>query len=254
MLLLKKTYWTPLKLLGIFGFYISSTSLLGWYAHSASEFPAQTGIGFFDIYPLFEGIIGSTTALLFFVVLFFVSLYLVFHISYRKILGRTYAHISQVAQNSIITRNERSETPTKERPSRESSTKTQKIEAELEAIQSKKKRIDAPEKPIESPTTSENTGAKIIGNLFGKGSVQHETKIPVHDKSGKIIESPKIKEDSTPKVSKPISGWDFPSVELLNKPRKANPISPEEIREKALIIQKTLLQFGIEVEMERECV
>ena len=41
---------------------------------------------------------------------------------------------------------------------------------------------------------------------------------------------------------------------MLNKPKKANPISKEEIREKALIIQKTLLQFGIEVEMEEECV
>lgn len=40
----------------------------------------------------------------------------------------------------------------------------------------------------------------------------------------------------------------------MHTPPKKNSISPEEIQEKALIIQKTLLQFRIEVEMEKACV
>lgn len=64
----------------------------------------------------------------------------------------------------------------------------------------------------------------------------------------------KLKEKT--EVTRSISNekWDFPSTQLLNKPYKKNIISPEEIREKALIIQKTLLQFGIEVEIEEECI
>jgi S-DNA-T family DNA segregation ATPase FtsK/SpoIIIE len=48
--------------------------------------------------------------------------------------------------------------------------------------------------------------------------------------------------------------WDFPSVKLLNEIVHKNPVTPEEIEEKSLIIQRTFLQFGIDVEMEEECV
>lgn len=69
----------------------------------------------------------------------------------------------------------------------------------------------------------------------------------------KISEKNPDEKKNLPKNST-LKGWKFPSLDLLNKPKKQNPISPAEIREKALIIQKTLLQFGIEVEMEEECV
>ena len=48
--------------------------------------------------------------------------------------------------------------------------------------------------------------------------------------------------------------WDFPSTKLLNEIEHKNLVSPEEIEEKSLLIEKTLLQFGIEVDMEGESV
>lgn len=93
-----------------------------------------------------------------------------------------------------------------------------------------------------------------ITENFRENILKSDKKIPLQDATGKIISKPKEEKEISEKISKPLTGWKFPSIELLDKPKKANPISKEEIREKALIIQKTLLQFGIEVEMEEECV
>jgi len=48
--------------------------------------------------------------------------------------------------------------------------------------------------------------------------------------------------------------WDFPATNLLNIIEHRNPISPEEVEEKSLIIQKTFLQFGIDVTMRDQCI
>lgn len=48
--------------------------------------------------------------------------------------------------------------------------------------------------------------------------------------------------------------WDFPSTKLLNQVEHRNLVSPDEIEEKSILIQKTLLQFGIDVDMEGESV
>ena len=143
--------------------------------------------------------------------------------------------------------------------------RVEEINSELENIRQEKEKIRDDE-----PTM----GAKILSGIFKNPrentdsdaqnfeisekkkpactTIVPDKKIPLTDTSGKIIS--KEKETSAPKIVKPLSGWKFPSTQLLDRPKKANPISPEEIREKALIIQKTLLQFGIEVEMEKECV
>ncbi len=48
--------------------------------------------------------------------------------------------------------------------------------------------------------------------------------------------------------------WDFPSVDLLNDITNNNTITEAEIEEKSLIIQRTFLQFGIDVTMKGQCV
>ena len=65
---------------------------------------------------------------------------------------------------------------------------------------------------------------------------------------GKVIES-KVKPQSVD-----FGTWDFPSVKLLNHIEHRNLVSPDEIEEKSILIQKTLLQFGIDVDMEGESV
>ena len=72
-------------------------------------------------------------------------------------------------------------------------------------------------------------------------------KVPLETPEGKVIES------KTPK-SVDFGTWDFPSLQLLNDVKHINMVTPDEIEEKSLLIQKTFLQFGIDVEMEDECV
>lgn len=75
-----------------------------------------------------------------------------------------------------------------------------------------------------------------------------EKKIAIETSDGKTIES------KTPTKSVDFGTWDFPSIKLLNEVEHKNLVSPDEIEEKSLLIQKTFLQFGIDVEMEEECV
>ena len=72
-------------------------------------------------------------------------------------------------------------------------------------------------------------------------------KVQLETPEGKVIES------KTPK-SVDFGTWDFPSLQLLNDVKHINMVTPDEIEEKSLLIQKTFLQFGIDVEMEDECV
>lgn len=61
-------------------------------------------------------------------------------------------------------------------------------------------------------------------------------------------------ESKSPAKAVDFGTWDFPSVKLLNAIEHKNLVSGDEIEEKSILIQKTFLQFGIDVEMEEECV
>jgi S-DNA-T family DNA segregation ATPase FtsK/SpoIIIE len=73
-------------------------------------------------------------------------------------------------------------------------------------------------------------------------------KIPLETPEWKVIES------KHPAKWIDFWTWDFPSLKLLNDIQHINVVSAEEIEEKSLLIEKTFLQFGIDVEMEDECV
>ncbi len=88
------------------------------------------------------------------------------------------------------------------------------------------------------------SGKSILSNAFS-GLTK---KIPLETQDGKIIES----KNKSQVVD--FGAWDFPSVKLLNSIEHKNLVSPDEIEEKSILIQKTLLQFGIDVEMEGESV
>lgn len=99
----------------------------------------------------------------------------------------------------------------------------------------------AKEKREEKPPLS---GKAIISNAFS-GLTK---KVPLETIDGKVIES------KTPAKAVDFGTWDFPSTKLLNEIEHKNTVSPDEIEEKSILIQKTFLQFGIDVEMEEECV
>lgn len=261
MILLRKTEWNALKGFGMLGFFVSVTSLLGWFSRENS--PKM----FFNIYDPLQNMVGPAMAFIFLLAILLVSLYLIFQLSYAKILKNVGHHTKNAISNMRIPQEdfpEIVEISEKKKP-RKSANRVEEINSELENIRQEKEKTRDDE-----PTM----GAKILSGIFknprenmddepenlkisekkksSRATIIPDKKIPLTDTSGKVIS--KEKENPAPKIAKPLSGWKFPSTQLLDRPKKANPISPEEIREKALIIQKTLLQFGIEVEMEKECV
>lgn len=154
---------------------------------------------------------------------------------------------------------------------------TESLDKELEEVRKRK---------ISNTEDNAPLGAKILGKVlknslknnenpeeevvtpsvkrppfFEKKYTEYEKHIPIHDANGNKIEHKENDKTNSDKNSenlstegKVLSGWKFPALNLLFTPKKHSPISANEIREKALIIQKTLLQFGIEVKMEGECV
>ena len=112
--------------------------------------------------------------------------------------------------------------------------KAEELERKLETIQKSR------EKTSEKPPIN---GKSILGNTLSTLT----KKIPLETNDGKIIEQ-------KPKHHVDFGSWDFPSIKLLNEIEHRVVVSPEEIEEKSLLIEKTLLQFGIDVEMEGESV
>lgn len=113
--------------------------------------------------------------------------------------------------------------------------KNEDLERKLAAIQKHK---------TPPPVKSEPRGASMIKSALGLT----EKKIPIEDKDGHVIES------RTPPKTVNFGAWEFPSFKLLNEIVHKNSVSADEIEEKSLLIQKTLLQFGIDVDMEGESV
>lgn len=127
LLLIKKTDWNPIKLAGILVFYISLTSLFGWYSPTSA---------FFDIFTPTEKVLGNAVALIFFLVLFFVSLYTVFGISYKKIFQNTFEVTKNSWQNMKNARQfDDEEDEIIPQKIAKKSAKADKINAELEQIQ-----------------------------------------------------------------------------------------------------------------------
>ncbi len=114
--------------------------------------------------------------------------------------------------------------------------KAEELERKLATIQKAK-----------NPVKEEKSG--LSGRSILSNALSGLTKkIPLETQDGKVIES-KNKSQAVD-----FGTWDFPSLKLLNDIQHKNLVSPDEIEEKSILIQKTLLQFGIDVDMEGESV
>ena len=84
--------------------------------------------------------------------------------------------------------------------------------------------------------------------IFGSSSTEEAPKKPPIQTS--IHDIKNIPDDSKKEIHKPDFGkWEFPSLNLLDVVSHVNVISPEEVEQKSLEIQKTLLHFKIDVDM-----
>lgn len=232
MILVKKASWSASRAVGILLFYIATSSLIGWYTKKVTWY--------LDIYKPLEEYLGKSSAFLAILVTWFASVYLTLRISYRTLLSKVRESVPSfrdVRESVLPTREDEygDEVPQKKPRSDDVyKRKAEELERKLENIQ--KSREKSPDKPAVN-------GKTIIGNALASLT----KKIPLETNDGKIIEQ-------KPKHTVDFGTWDFPSVILLNEIEHRAVVSPEEIEEKSILIEKTLLQFGIDVEMEGESV
>lgn len=125
--------------------------------------------------------------------------------------------------------------------------KRREIEIELDKIRKERER----EKRGELPKNPAQT------DIFG--APKH---VPIEKKSSKGLiasmfgtsEEPAsgTKADSKSKGTPDFGEWEFPPVTLLNQIQHMNTVSDSEIKEKSKLIERTLLEFSISVEMAGE--
>ncbi len=233
MILIKKASWSGSRAVGILLFYIATSSLIGWYTKKET--------GYLDIYKPLEAYLGKSSAFLAIIATWFASLYLTLRISYRTILSKVRESVPsfrEVRESVLPSREDDYEEdgPPKKKLKWDDAykRKAEELEKKLENIQKSR------EKTQEKPSVNWKS---ILGNALSSLT----KKIPLETSDGKIIEQ-------KPKHHVDFWSWDFPSVKLLNEIEHRAVVSAEEIEEKSLLIEKTLLQFGIDVEMEGESV
>jgi DNA segregation ATPase FtsK/SpoIIIE, S-DNA-T family len=231
MIIVKKASWSGSRLVGILLFFLSVTSLLGMYQRDT--------IGFFDLHAQAVRFFGQSATILGFATLVFASIWMSLRISYRDILSKVRSSVPSLSsmRNAVLPDDDYDDTPVKKVKLDDTyKRKTEELERKLANIQKSK-----------SPAKEEKiavSGKSILSNAFS-GLTK---KVPLETVDGKKIES-KVKSQSVD-----FGSWDFPSVKLLNQIEHKNLVSPDEIEEKSILIQKTLLQFGIDVDMEGESV
>jgi DNA segregation ATPase FtsK/SpoIIIE, S-DNA-T family len=226
MILVKKASWSLWRLVGLFLFFASVTSIL-WFSRNVPQW-------IFDLHANLGPLLGRTTAILACVFGFFASLYLTLRISYRTILSRvreSMPSISSVRESLKYDTEEEIKKPTKLDSAYKK--KAEELEEKLAHIQASKQK----------EAKKEISGKTILQNAISWLT----KKVPIETSEG-IVESKR------PKKWIQFGSWDFPGLNLLNTIEHKNLINASEIEEKSILIQKTLLQFGIDVEMEGESV
>ena len=235
--------------LGLLFFWISSVSLWSYFDGGKNFF--------FDIHgPLITWFDKIPALTLLFGFLFF-SLYLLFHVSYRKILSQFgeaggYAYRKQIEMlntfsDSIRERQEEKK-PLSPKEEKRLRNRNEELENKIEKLSGKK--------PIDAHN-AENEGQSFFEKLRNRGSLLESKPLmnqSILAKTNSTTRSVPIitKNVSTDKHGdiKPFQGsWQYPRSDLLMYHPKGKPLTREEIELQSAIIERTLLQFGIEVSM-----
>lgn len=133
MILVKKASWSASRAVGILLFYITSSSLIGWYTKSVS--------GYLDIYKPLEEYLGKSSAFLAILAAWFASIYLTLRISYRTILSKVRESVPSFREVRESVLPSREESYEEEAPQKRSKgddaykKKAEELEKKLESIQ-----------------------------------------------------------------------------------------------------------------------
>ncbi len=228
MILSKKASWSKWRFFGILLYFMSCTSLIGWYKKET--------VGIFDFYQSFADFFGPSSAWIVFFSILLISVYLTLRISYRAILSKVRESVPSISSVKEVilpsdTLDDEDISPRKTRLDNEHRKKAEELERKLAEL---KKQKSQPEKKP--------------GLLSGMMNTLTTKKIPLETIDGQRIEQ------KWPAKSMNFWTWNFPSIKLLNEVKHQYIVTADEVEEKSLMIQKTFLQFGIDVDMEDECI
>ncbi len=239
MIVVKKASWSISRLLGVILFWISVVSLLSFWS--------DIKVAFFDSHIKLINLVWKTSAIIFLVFLFLSSLYLTLRISYRAILSKARQSLPSfrdVRETVSPQRSDYEERKTSWKGSNEYKKKAEELERQLAWIQKERERDKGriEKKPVQLQIDDH------VPNSWGLFWAL-ERKIRVE--SGSINQRDK---DEVKKSTIDFWTWDFPKTTLLNVIKHIDVVDASEIEEKSIRIQKSLLQFNIDVTMEGESV
>lgn len=241
----KDLHFNSYRAFGLLFFYISVTTLIGWYDTSY--------VAFLNLYPQLENILGRMPLFFTVLLLFFASLFILFRYSvlttalWATALVPTFADL-------------------KDNYSKDK--KISKLKKESKSVATKAKRLTAEEKKMQKEATSiekqmeelrkeKEALAKMKQPKQLQLEKQQNRKVEVSGKpSGWKISSlfgwDKTKEETTWKQELSVTNfnnWVLPPLRFLESRENKIKTDQNEIRTKEIEIQEKLLQFGISVEM-----
>lgn len=225
-------------------FYTSITTLIGWYD------PEYKAI--FNLYPQLENVLGRMPLLFCFIIVFFVSLYILFRYSVLNTALWATEYIPSISDLKESYSKDKQITKLK-KESKAVKAKSKKLTAEEKKMQKESSDL---EKQLEELRKEKEALAKMKQPKQLQLEKQKNRKVAVSgEKSGGKIASLFGTKEETPKgkVEVPVktfSNWQLPSSSLLEIRKTDLSVDPNEIRTKEIEIQEKLLQFGIAVTME----
>ncbi len=234
----KNLHFTSYRAFGLLFFYISVTTLIGWYL--------QDYTALLNLYPQLESVLGRNPLGLSFIVLFFVSLYILFRFSVVQSalwatavlpsLGDIKESFAAEKQISKLKRDAKSVKTQAKRNTKEEKKmekESSELESKLEELRKEKEQIAKMKQPKQLKKDSKIAVSSWkgwgISSLFGGGKADTKWKVDVPVKT--------------------FSNWEFPETKLLDAYPSDIVEDAGEIRTKEIEIQEKLLQFGIEVTM-----
>lgn len=232
---------------GLLLYWVAIVSLWGNFSGTSEPI--------FDLHIQFLGWFDKIPTLFLLFTCLFLSLYLLFHVSYRKIFhGMTdfgsYAYRKQVEMlNSLWSERAKAEklslTPEEEKRLK---SRNEELESKIEKL-SWKKLLSAQKPETKKSSFFDKIREKWtdIGEWISEGQTifsrgtDRSRSIPITSKNASRASS------TSGKIH--YGSWEYPWSNLLQNHPKGKPLTREEIELQSAIIERTLLQFGIEVTM-----
>ncbi|NDK09665.1 DNA translocase FtsK [Candidatus Gracilibacteria bacterium] len=241
----KNLHFNSYRATGLLFYFTSLTTLIGWYNINYQAI--------LNLYPVLESILGRLPLLFSFLILFFVSLFILFRYSIvhhaldtAKVLPTFSDFKDSYASEKKLTKAQREARGSVAKSKRLSveekkiSKESSSLEKQLEELRREKEQLARMKQPKQlqlekqknrKVSVSGGNSGGAISSLFGSKKEINpagKTEIPV----------------------KTFSNWQLPSLDLLTKRGTDIPVDEHEIRTKEIEIQESLLQFGIQVTMD----